>query len=150
MRHPYTARSGMIEPFLAMEILERALELEAEGRSILHFEIGEPNFPAPNSAVSAVEGALAAGETRYTDSRGLHELRTLIAEDKSRRCGQHVDSSRVIVTSGTSPAMLLVFSLLVLCLLFLLFLLFLCLLCILFSVLLHNPQLLSYFFLLLI
>jgi aspartate/methionine/tyrosine aminotransferase len=63
--------------------------------------------------VDAASRALAEGRTRYTDSRGLRALREAIAADKERRTGVAVDPERVLVTSGTSPAMLVVFSLLV-------------------------------------
>ncbi len=102
-----------IEPFLAMEVMERAFAMEREGREVIHLEIGEPGFPPPPAAVEACLAALAQGETRYTDSRGLADLREAIAIDKGRRSGVSIDSERVIVTSGTSPAMLLVFSLLI-------------------------------------
>jgi len=95
-----------------MEVLERAVEMEREGASVIHLEIGEPDFPAPPEAVEAARAALARGATRYTDSRGLRELREAIAADKTRRVGVPVDPEQVIVTSGTSPALLLVFSLL--------------------------------------
>ncbi len=102
-----------IEPFLAMEVMERAFELEGEGADIVHLEVGEPDFAPPPAAVEACVAALHAGETRYTDSRGLAELRGAIADDHARRFGTSVDPDRVIVTSGTSAAMLLVFNLLV-------------------------------------
>lgn len=105
-------RIRAIEPFLAMEVLERAYAMERAGTPVIHLEIGEPDFPAPEAAVEAARAALAAGATRYTDSRGLPELRAAIAADKTRRTGVPVDPARVIVTSGTSPALLLVFSLL--------------------------------------
>jgi aspartate/methionine/tyrosine aminotransferase len=106
-------RLGAIEPFLAMEVMERAFAMEREGRRVIHLEIGEPGFPPPPAAVKACREALLRGETRYTDSRGLVELREAIAIDKGRRSAVSVDPERVIVTSGTSPAMLLVFSLLI-------------------------------------
>jgi aspartate/methionine/tyrosine aminotransferase len=102
-----------IEPFLAMEVMERAFAMEREGRRVIHLEIGEPGFPPPPAAVAACQAALVRGETRYTDSRGLAELREAIAIDKGLRSAVAVDPERVIVTSGTSPAMLLVFSLLI-------------------------------------
>lgn len=106
-------RVRQVEPFLAMEVLERALELEAEGHRLVHLEIGEPDFPPPPAVVEACIAALRAGETRYTDSRGLLALREAIAADHARRAGVQVDPARVLVTNGTSSAMLLVFSLLV-------------------------------------
>lgn len=110
VRIPERIRS--IQPFLAMEVLEKAYAMEAAGAKVIHLEIGEPDFPAPPEAVEACRAALAGGKTRYTDSRGLPELRAAIAADKTRRTGAPVDPEQVLVTSGTSPALLLVFSLL--------------------------------------
>src|SRR5262245_58309386 len=95
-----------------MEVLEQAYAMERAGANVIHLEIGEPDFPAPPAAVEAARAALAAGATRYTDSRGLPGLRAAIAADKTRRTGVAVDPEQVLVTSGTSPALLLVFSLL--------------------------------------
>jgi aspartate/methionine/tyrosine aminotransferase len=101
-----------MEPFLAMEVAERAFQLEREGAEVIHLEIGEPDFAPPPAAIAACTRALAAGRTRYTDSRGLADLREAVAAEHGRRTGVDVDPARVIVTSGTSPAMLLVFALL--------------------------------------
>jgi (5-formylfuran-3-yl)methyl phosphate transaminase len=95
-----------------MEVLEQAYAMERAGAEVIHLEIGEPDFPAPPAAIETARAALAAGATRYTDSRGLPELRVAIAADKTRRTGVSVDPEQVIVTSGTSPALLLVFALL--------------------------------------
>ena len=102
-----------LEPFLAMEVMERAGQLERAGHSIVHLELGEPDFDPPAAALEACRDAIGAGETRYTDSRGLPELREAIARDSQRRWGVGVSPDRVLVTSGTSPAMLIAFSLLV-------------------------------------
>ena len=109
----FAERVRAIEPFLAMEVMERAFAMERDGAHVIHLEIGEPDFPPPPAAILACTRALQAGETRYTDSRGLAELREAIAQDHARRAGVPVDPERVLVTNGTSPAMLLVFSLLV-------------------------------------
>jgi aspartate/methionine/tyrosine aminotransferase len=113
MSHRFAARVDAVAPFLAMEILERALAMERAGARVIHLEVGEPDFPPPPAVVAACVGALEAGETHYTDSRGLAELREAIAADCARRTGASVDAERVIVTQGTSSALLLVFSLLV-------------------------------------
>jgi aspartate/methionine/tyrosine aminotransferase len=113
MPERFAARVAQIRPFLAMEVLERAQAMERAGARVIHLELGEPDFPPPPAAVAACARALEQGETHYTDSRGLLELREAIAADHARRSGVAVDPERVIVTSGTSPAMLLVFSLLV-------------------------------------
>jgi aspartate/methionine/tyrosine aminotransferase len=109
----FSSRVDAIEPFLAMEVMERAFAMERQGARVIHLEVGEPDFPPPPAAVEACVRALQAGETRYTDSRGLVELREAVAEDHVRRFGTRVDPGQVIVTSGTSAAMLLVFLLLV-------------------------------------
>jgi aspartate/methionine/tyrosine aminotransferase len=109
----FSPRAAQVEPFLAMEVMERAFELERTGVRVIHLGVGEPDFAPPPAAVEACSRALAAGETRYTDSRGLLELRQAIAGDLGRRFGVKVEPERVLVTNGTSSAMLLVFSLLV-------------------------------------
>jgi aspartate/methionine/tyrosine aminotransferase len=113
MRLAPSQRTREIEPFLAMEVLERAFALERAGAKVCHLEIGEPDLPPPPEVVEACIAALRGGETHYTDSRGLVELREAIAREKGARAGVAIDPGRVLVTSGTSPAMLLVFSLLV-------------------------------------
>jgi aspartate/methionine/tyrosine aminotransferase len=109
----FAERARAVEPFLAMEVMERAFAMERAGARVIHLEVGEPDFPPPPAAIDACIRALREGETRYTDSRGLPELREAIAQEHTRRSGVPVDPARVLVTSGTSPAMLLVFSLLV-------------------------------------
>ncbi len=109
----WATRAEALEPFLAMEVLERAAELERAGIDIAHLELGEPEFAPPAAASRAVMEALARDETGYTDSRGLWPLREAIAEDLERRFGQSVTPERVLVTQGTSSAMTLVFSCLV-------------------------------------
>jgi (5-formylfuran-3-yl)methyl phosphate transaminase len=115
---PETARGGAdrlsaLRPFIVMEVLEKALALEREGRSIVHLEVGEPDFPTPPRIVRAATEALAKGETHYTDSRGIAELRAAVARYHERRYGTRFPEERVIITMGTSPAMLLVLSLLI-------------------------------------
>jgi len=108
--HAASKRAGSIEPFLAMEVAERAFALERSGVAVTHLEIGEPDFPPPAAAVEACTKALAAGRTKYTDSRGIAKLREAIAAEHSRRTSLDISPDRVLVTSGTSPAMLLVFA----------------------------------------
>jgi aspartate/methionine/tyrosine aminotransferase len=109
----FARRTTEMRPFLAMEVMERAFEMERAGENVIHLEIGEPDFPAHPAAAKACIRAIEAGQTHYTDSRGLSELREAIADDHGRRFGVEVGPERVIVSNGTSPAMLLVFSLLV-------------------------------------
>jgi aspartate/methionine/tyrosine aminotransferase len=102
-----------IRPFIVMEVLEKALAFEREGRSIIHLEVGEPDFPTPPRIASAAVEALRRGETHYTDSRGIRELRSAVAKYHSKKYGTEVLEDQVLVTMGTSPAMLLVLSLLI-------------------------------------
>jgi len=108
---PEFARRAMeIEPFLVMEVLERAQELERAGRSIIHLEVGEPDFQTPPEIVAAGAEALARGETHYTHSLGLAELREAIARRYKQQYGVTVSADQVLVTMGSSPAFLYLFA----------------------------------------
>ena len=96
-----------IEPFYVMDILERAKQLENEGRDIVHFEVGEPDFNTPEEVCSAAVRWIEKGYTKYTSSLGIEELRRSVAEDYSRTYGVEVGYERVIITIGSSPALLL-------------------------------------------
>ncbi|MBW2426525.1 MAG: pyridoxal phosphate-dependent aminotransferase [Deltaproteobacteria bacterium] len=109
----FASRTEQIEPFLAMEVVERAGELEREGARIAHLEVGDPEFDPPPAATQAAIAALERGETGYTDSRGMWSLREAIVGSLARRFGISVSPERVLVTQGTSSAMTLVFAALV-------------------------------------
>jgi len=89
----------------AFEVLARARALEAQGRSVIHLEIGEPDFDTPEHIVTAAIEALRSGDTHYTPSAGLPELRAAIAEEVSRTRGIPVDPDQVVVTPGGKPIM---------------------------------------------
>ena len=108
----YSARMESIAPFLAMEVMERGMEMARAGLDVRQLGVGEPGFPPPPEVAEAAAAAVAAGDTHYTDSRGLHRLREAIAADCERRRGIPVSPDRIVVTSGTSPALLMVASLL--------------------------------------
>lgn len=101
------ARLRDIAPFRVMEILARARELERAGRSIIHMEIGEPDFPTPRPICEAGVAALQKGELYYTPAQGLHVLREAISEFYRTRYGIAVPPSRIIITTGASAALLL-------------------------------------------
>ncbi len=103
-------RSQVIQPFLAVEVFQRAQELEREGKDIIHLEFGEPDFDTPPVIREAAEKALKDGRTRYAHSLGLVPLREAIAEHYRARYGVTVSPEQILVTAGTSPAMLLLFS----------------------------------------
>jgi aspartate/methionine/tyrosine aminotransferase len=98
-----------IEPFLAVEVAERAERLERAGVDVVHLEYGEPDFDAPPVVRDALDRALKDGRARYTHSLGILELREAIAEHYARVYGVTVSPEQVLVTPGTSPAMLLLF-----------------------------------------
>jgi aspartate/methionine/tyrosine aminotransferase len=108
----YAARTESIAPFLAMEVMERGMEMIRAGLDVRQLGVGEPGFPPPPAVAEAVAAAIAAGDTHYTDSRGLHPLREAIAADCERRRGVSIGPDQIVVTSGTSPALLMVVSLL--------------------------------------
>jgi aspartate/methionine/tyrosine aminotransferase len=93
-----------------MEVMERAFAMEREGARVIHLEIGEPEAPPPPAAQAAAARSLRDEPARYTDSRGLVELREAIAAERLTRSGVAIDPERVLVTAGTSPALLLAFT----------------------------------------
>ena len=107
---PASSKSQSIKPFLVMDVLEAAKRLEAQGEDIVHLEIGEPDFDTPQCIKDAACRALERGETGYTHSQGLAELREAICEEYGSRYGVSVDPEQIIVASGTSPALLLCFA----------------------------------------
>jgi aspartate/methionine/tyrosine aminotransferase len=102
-------RARSIEPFLAVEIGERAVELERQGRDVVHLEFGEPDLEAPPVVRDALERALKDGRTKYAPGLGILPLREAIAEHYHDTYGVTVSPDRILVTPGTSPAMLLLF-----------------------------------------
>ena len=103
-------RAESITPFIVMEVLERAREMEALGIDIIHLEVGEPDFDIPNAVKAATRSALDEGLTHYTHSLGDPGLREAIAQHYLDTYGVSVKPDQVVVTSGTSPAMMLVFA----------------------------------------
>ena len=103
-------RTEEMTSFIVMDVLERAQELERGGARIIHLEVGEPDFDAPACVKEAACKALEGGFTHYTHSLGLYELREAICGYFQKHYRVSVDPDQVIVTSGSSPAIFLVFS----------------------------------------
>ena len=103
-------RAQQIEPFYVMKILQQARELESQGKSIIHMEIGEPDFPSPETVIRAGKQALDKQLTRYTPANGLPELRAAIAHEYSGQAA--IDPQRIVVTPGASGALQLVMAML--------------------------------------
>jgi aspartate/methionine/tyrosine aminotransferase len=105
-----TDRANGIAPFIVMEVLEKAQEMERRGQQVIHLEVGEPDFDTPTCIKEACLKAIKDGKTHYTHSLGLRELREAIGEHYAERYGVAVSPDQIIVTSGTSPALLLIFA----------------------------------------
>jgi len=107
------ARAGSITPFLVMDILERAKNMEARGEDIVHLEVGEPDFDTPQRIKDAAKRAIDGGKTKYAPSLGIPQLREEIAAAYQAKYGVKCPSGRVIVTSGTSPVLQMIFAALI-------------------------------------
>ena len=103
-------RAQEIKPFIVMDVLERAHAMEQAGINIIHLEVGEPDFDVPQCVKEAARRALEQGYTHYTHSMGNLKLREAICQHYFEKYQVTVHPDQVIVTSGTSPAMLLLFS----------------------------------------
>jgi len=99
-----------IPPFIVMDVLEKAQEFERMGEKIIHMEVGEPDFDTPECINEASYQAICEGKTHYTHSLGLIELREAIAEDYWKKYQVKVSPEQILVASGTSPALLLLFA----------------------------------------
>jgi len=96
--------------FIVMDVLERASILERQGQDIIHLEVGEPDFDTPQCIKEAGIKAIREGKTHYTHSQGMPELRDAICQHYMDKYAVHVNPEQIIITSGTSPALLLIFS----------------------------------------
>ncbi|ODS39610.1 MAG: aspartate aminotransferase [Candidatus Altiarchaeales archaeon WOR_SM1_79] len=103
-------RASGTTPFMVMEILEKAQMMQKSGEDVIHLEVGEPDFDTPACVKDAAIKAIGEGKTKYTHSMGLPELREEISLYYKREYNVEVSPEQVIVTSGTSPAMLLIFA----------------------------------------
>lgn len=111
--HKIASRMNQIRPFRVMELLGRARELESEGRSIIHMEVGEPDFITPEPIISAGQAALAQGHTHYTPATGLMKLRVAISDFYRERYQVEISPQRIVITPGASGALQLVLGVLV-------------------------------------
>lgn len=107
-----SSRLEKISSFIVMDVLEKAHEMERSGVHIVHLEVGEPDFDTPECVKNAVCQALEDGYTHYTHSLGQLELREAICEYYRETYRVTVNPDQVVITAGTSPAMFLIFSVL--------------------------------------
>ena len=99
-----------IPPFIVMDVLEKAQEFERLGEKVIHMEVGEPDFDTPECINEACYRSICEGKTHYTHSLGLIELREAIAEDYWEKYQVKISPEQILVASGTSPALLLLFA----------------------------------------
>jgi aspartate/methionine/tyrosine aminotransferase len=102
-----TRKANEIKPFIVMEVLEKAAEMEKRGEHIIHLEVGEPDFDVPKCISEAVAQAYTESRTHYTHSLGDPELRQEIVKRYRQEYDVEISAEQVIVTSGSSPAILL-------------------------------------------
>ena len=107
MRSLIAHRMKGFSPFYVMALLQRAKQLEAEGRDIIHMEIGEPDYPTPEFIVKAGLKQIQTGDIKYTAAAGLPELRKKIAGFYKQKYGVQIDFERIFITPGASGAFLL-------------------------------------------
>jgi aspartate/methionine/tyrosine aminotransferase len=107
------ARMAQIAPFHVMELMARAQALEAEGRSIIHLEVGEPDFATADPILEAAQRFLSGGHVHYTAALGLPQLREAISGFYQMRYGLDISPERIVVTAGASGALLLALGVLV-------------------------------------
>jgi aspartate/methionine/tyrosine aminotransferase len=107
------ARMAQIEPFHVMELMARAKALEAEGRSIIHLEVGEPDFATADPILEAAQRFLSGGHVHYTAALGLRALREAISGFYRTRYGLDISPDRIVITAGASGALLLALGVLV-------------------------------------
>ena len=100
-----TRHLDSISPFFAMDVFARALVMEAEGRDVIHLEVGAPDFQAPEVGLNALTESLSRKPARYTHTQGLLELRQEIAGKYHQDYGVRVSPAQIIVSSGSSLAL---------------------------------------------
>jgi len=101
---------GEVDPFIVMDVMEAARQLEQGGRHIIHMEVGQPGTPAPAPARAALADAMERDALGYTVALGLPELRAGIADLYRDWYGVTLDPGRVVVTAGSSAAFVLAFT----------------------------------------
>jgi aspartate/methionine/tyrosine aminotransferase len=103
-----SVRSG-VPPFMVMDVMAAAVRLEAQGRRIVHMEVGQPAAGAPATAIAAVRAALPSGPHGYTEALGIPSLRRRIARAYAEWRGLDIEPERIVVTTGSSAGFMLAF-----------------------------------------
>ncbi|QQA44734.1 pyridoxal phosphate-dependent aminotransferase [Pelagovum pacificum] len=105
-----TSSRGQVDPFIVMDIAQAAAEAEAEGRPVIHMEIGQPGTGAPRGALDGLSRDMSDGPLGYSVALGIPELRRRIAHHYGTEYDVDLDPARVVITAGASGAFILAFS----------------------------------------
>jgi aspartate/methionine/tyrosine aminotransferase len=103
------SRRSDVPPFMVMDVMAAAARLEAAGHRVIHMEVGQPAAPAPATAITAAQAALASGRLAYTETLGIRTLRERIARHYRESYRVEIDPARVAVTTGSSAGFILAF-----------------------------------------
>ena len=103
------SRRSAVPPFMVMDVMAAAARLEAQGRRIVHMEVGQPAAAAPSTAIAAARAALSSGPLGYTETLGIPSLRRRIARAYHDWYGLDIDPQRIVVTTGSSAGFILAF-----------------------------------------
>jgi len=103
------SKRSEVPPFIVMDVMAAAAAAEAQGRTIVHMEVGQPAQPAPRTAIRAAQAALERGRIGYTETLGIPSLRARIARHYGETYGLALDPARVAVTTGSSGGFILAF-----------------------------------------
>ncbi len=101
---------SQVDPFIVMDVMQAAAAAEAEGRHIIHMEVGQPGTGAPSGATAALAGAMEQGALGYTVALGLPALRARIAQMYGEWYNVDLDPNRIVITSGSSGGFILAFT----------------------------------------
>lgn len=104
-----STRAGAVAPFIVMDVMSSAADIEAKGGTVIHMEVGQPSAPTPASIRAAVEAALGHGRIGYTQALGMPSLRQRIARHYLEHEGVVVSPERIVVTTGSSGGFVLAF-----------------------------------------
>ena len=103
------SKRSNVPPFIVMDVMAAAAQIEAQGRRVVHMEVGQPAGPAPATALKAAQAALAHGRIGYTEALGIPSLRARIAHHYAETYDLALDPARVVVTTGSSGGFILAF-----------------------------------------
>ena len=103
------SKRSEVPPFIVMDVMAAAARIEAQGRRVVHMEVGQPAAPAPVTAIAAAQAALAGGRIGYTETLGIAPLRARIARHYAETYDLALDPGRVVVTTGSSGGFVLAF-----------------------------------------